>query len=181
MVFLDRDGVLTRVPSGHILNTESIVLEECAETAIGLLGRSSFLTGLVTNQSCVGRGVITATAAVRIQREIVRRLDPDSACIDSWAICPHDPQSHCDCRKPMPGLIDAITRHLPVNLRDSWMIGDALTDSHAGSERGMRTILVLTGRGLKQLRRASADELSRVSYVCGNVLDAVNTILDLDK
>jgi mannose-1-phosphate guanylyltransferase/phosphomannomutase len=53
----------------------------------------------------------------------------------------------CDCRKPMPGMLRQAEREVGVDLSQSFLIGDAVSDIQAARAVGTRGILVLTGRG----------------------------------
>ena len=72
-------------------------------------------------------------------------------------MCPHAPAQACSCRKPEPGLLLKAARELNINLSDSILIGDALTDLETGINAGVgHTILVKTVRGRDQLKRKKA-------------------------
>jgi D-glycero-D-manno-heptose 1,7-bisphosphate phosphatase len=72
--------------------------------------------------------------------------------IDKIYVCPHTPENRCSCRKPEPGLILQAAEENSIDLGQSLLIGDALTDLAAGQAAGIKkNILVLTGRGSEQL------------------------------
>jgi D-glycero-D-manno-heptose 1,7-bisphosphate phosphatase len=62
--------------------------------------------------------------------------------LDHFFICPHEPADHCQCRKPKPGLIHSAARELNLDLRRSFLVGDAETDIGAGRAAGVLTILL---------------------------------------
>ena len=88
----------------------------------------------------------------RMRREISRHGGE----IRQVAFCPHRPEEDCSCRKPRPGLLRSLAQDYAVELPDSFLIGDALSDLEAGQAVGCQTILVLTGRGQEQLQLATA-------------------------
>jgi D-glycero-D-manno-heptose 1,7-bisphosphate phosphatase len=72
--------------------------------------------------------------------------------LSGFYYCPHDPQGsvkgyavHCDCRKPLPGLLVEAAQELHIDLENSWMIGDILHDVEAGNRAGCRTVLLDRG------------------------------------
>ncbi len=69
-------------------------------------------------------------------------------CIAHIAYCPHGPDDGCDCRKPLPGLLEQVREALRLDtLSGSWMVGDSLRDLQAGERMGCRSVLVRTGKG----------------------------------
>ena len=106
---------------------------------------------IITNQSAVGRGIISLETANEINQRLVKRITKSGGRIDGVFMCPHAPQAHCNCRKPEPGLLLRAAEKLSIDLRKSYFIGDALSDLLAGQAAGVKqTILVLTGRGKAQ-------------------------------
>lgn len=147
-VILDRDGVLNRErDSGWVTSIDEWEWEPGALDAIDRLARSGVRISVVTNQSCIGRGVTTRTAVDRLHREVTDELrDRFDADIDVF-VCPHVDDDRCGCRKPEPGLIlQAMGRHGSDPDR-TIMIGDDVRDMTAGTRAGVRTILVRTGKG----------------------------------
>ena len=75
-------------------------------------------------------------------------------------MCPHAPSENCQCRKPKPGLFHQASQSLSLNLNNSIMIGDALTDIVAAQTAGIKQCAILrTGRGEEQLKLAEASTL----------------------
>lgn len=147
-VILDRDGVLNRERSdGWVTSIDEWEWEPGALQAIDRLARSGVRISVVTNQSCIGRGVATRTAIDRLHREITDELrDRFDAEVDVY-VCPHVDDDRCACRKPEPGLVlEAMRRHGSTPDR-TVLIGDDVRDVTAGTRAGVGTILVRTGKG----------------------------------
>ncbi|MFW9988154.1 MAG: HAD-IIIA family hydrolase, partial [Candidatus Odinarchaeota archaeon] len=72
--------------------------------------------------------------------------------------CPHHPEftGSCDCRKPNPGMILKAQSKYNINLTESYMVGDTLTDVQTGIAAGCRTVLVLTGYGNEQRNKITS-------------------------
>jgi D-glycero-D-manno-heptose 1,7-bisphosphate phosphatase len=66
--------------------------------------------------------------------------------IDAVFFCPHTPEEHCDCRKPLPGMMIDIGRRYGIDLASVPMVGDTLRDLQAAQAAGCEPHLVLTGR-----------------------------------
>jgi len=141
-VFLDRDGVLNKavVRDGRPYPPASVSeLEVLRGVPEGLasLKEMGFLLIVVTNQPDVGRGTQTREAVEAIHAALQRTLP-----IDDFFTCYHDDADHCDCRKPLPGLIlQAAAKHA-IDLSQSFMIGDRWRDIESGVSAGCETIWI---------------------------------------
>jgi histidinol-phosphate phosphatase family protein len=138
-VLFDRDGTLVRdIPYNG--RPELVVPMPGAKAALARLRAAGIRTGIVTNQSGVGRGLISAQEMLAVNQRVEALLGPFGA----WAVCPHDPAYGCDCRKPAPGLITTAAAALGVDPGDCVVIGDIGADAHAAHAAGARAILVPT-------------------------------------
>jgi histidinol-phosphate phosphatase family protein len=138
-VLFDRDGTLIRdVP----YNGDPGLVEAMpgAAAAAARLRAAGIRLGVVTNQSAVGRGLITTADMVAVNQRVEDRLGP----FGSWAICPHDPADGCECRKPQPFLVRKAAAELGVDPADCVVIGDIGADAGAAYAAGARAILVPT-------------------------------------
>ncbi len=89
--------------------------------------------------------------AEAINQGIIKKITEAGGRVDGLFMCPHTPDDHCTCRKPLPGLIFQAADAFSLDLPSSIMIGDAITDIQAGFAAGIKTlILVRTGRGSEQ-------------------------------
>jgi len=159
-VFIDRDGViidLKNYSTGGEMNflskKEDIKFIEGAEEAIKLLNKNNLEVIIVTNNPQVAKGLITEEEAISINEEIKRIFFEKGARIDGIYYCPHHPKGSvkeysikCDCRKPLPGLLLQAAREHNLNLNESYMIGDRISDIKAGNLAGCKkSIGVRTG------------------------------------
>ena len=132
-----------------------------ALSALARLRFTPYKIVLVTNQSAIGRGLVSMVTAEEINRRLVREVESAGGRIDGVFTCPHAPAENCDCRKPQPGLIYQATRALELDLTRSILIGDALNDLEAARAAGIpRYALVLTGRGSQQAGLPQATDLA---------------------
>ena len=151
-IFLDRDGVIIENRSDYVRSWKDVDIYPQALKALANIKDSPYKIVIVTNQSAVGRGLITIEMANEINDRLVAEINKHGGRIDGVFICPHTPEDNCQCRKPQPGLLFTAAKELSLDLERSVMIGDALSDLQAGQIAGVeRTILVLTGRGAEQL------------------------------
>lgn len=122
IAFLDRDGVLNVGRAGYVNNTEQMVKLPNAGKVVGDLRRLGFRVCVVTNQSALMRGLWNTKTLVDIHNHLRMLLleEDKDAHLDVIITCPHRNIDRCNCRKPMPGMLqigDAIFRRkLPIKI-----------------------------------------------------------------
>ena len=141
-VFLDRDGVINEaIWRGNKATGPRELYEwlwgEGVHEAIGTLKAAGFLTFIVTNQPDVHRQIIRQEILERFHQKIHEEL-----AIDDLAVCLHDDEHHCHCRKPKPGMLLDLAKKWNVSLKDSYIIGDTIRDMQAGKAAGVFRILL---------------------------------------
>lgn len=149
LVILDRDGVINRDSDNYVKSLEEWIPYPAAIEAIARLTRAGWTVAVATNQSGISRGYYGVEVLEAMHdrlRELVREAGGEE--IAHIAFCPHGPDDDCDCRKPLPGLLEEIQEALTLDsLEGSWMVGDSLRDLQAGEPMGCRPVLVRTGKG----------------------------------
>jgi D-glycero-D-manno-heptose 1,7-bisphosphate phosphatase len=152
-VFIDRDGVICRNRKDHVKSWEEFVFLPGVLNALARLSRSDFLVIVITNQAIINRGIVPADVVEDIHRRMIRAVESAGGRIDRVLYCPHRPDENCGCRKPQPGLLLQAAREMGIDLIQSWLIGDALSDMVAARRVGCQRYMVLTGRGWQELVR----------------------------
>jgi D-glycero-D-manno-heptose 1,7-bisphosphate phosphatase len=176
-VFLDRDGVIIENRADYVRDWSQVEFLPNSMDALCRLRRAHYKVILITNQSAVGRGLITLKNAEEINHRLARVIEENGGRIDAIYMCPHSPEDQCGCRKPRSGLLFSAARDLSLDLGSSWMIGDAWTDLLAGQNANLRgVILVKTGRGMDQLQQPKPENLGGflVSDDLPGALDLIN-------
>ncbi len=142
-IFLDRDGVINKKAKEHdyIKNWGEFEFLPHIKDVISQLNKK-FLVVVVSNQRGVSRGLMTLNDVHSIHVNMQTELKKSNAIIDSIYVCPHGIKEKCACRKPEPGMIFQAARELNIDLSNSYMIGDSLTDIEAGKKAGCKTILL---------------------------------------
>ena len=139
---------------------------------------------VVTNQPVVARGLCDIVDVENIHKKLATLLGREGAFLDDIQFCPHHPDKGfpeenpaykipCECRKPKTGMIEKAAEKYNIDLAESWMIGDTTMDIQTGINAGMRTVLVLTGEAGKDKKYDVKPD-----FVCGNLLEAVEKILE---
>lgn len=142
-LLLDRDGVINRkIDNGYVLAFEQFELIQEFVRCVEPFAAENIPLIIVSNQSCVGRGLITEDALRQIMKAMIAQLAQRNVTISGYITCPHHPTSNCSCRKPLPGLLLATTALFGVDLHASAFIGDSESDARAGEAAGCQTFLV---------------------------------------
>ncbi len=155
-VFLDRDGVIIENRADYVKSVAEVRFISGALAALARLAAYDCAIVIITNQSPIGRGLVTAAVSDTINAYVRQQIVQAGGRLDGLYVCPHTPLAGCACRKPQPGLLLDAQAALGLDAAASVMIGDAVTDVLAGQRAGAQAMLVLTGRGRQQ-----APELAR--------------------
>lgn len=176
-IFLDRDGVIIENNPAYVRSWDDVIFIPNSLSALAQLRHSSYKIVIVTNQSAVGRGILSTAEAADINLRLVDKICRNGGRIDGVYMCPHAPKDSCHCRKPKPGLLLEAARELDLDLEKSILIGDAISDLQAGQAAGLKhTILVRTGRGKDQEKLARPQDLLPF-HVNIDLADVVQSIL----
>ncbi len=139
-IFLDRDGVLNAaiVKKGKPYPPASLhelMIPGGVYEALVTLKNAGYLLIGATNQPDVARGTTPRALVDTINHALKTQLP-----LDEIRVCFHDDSDHCQCRKPLPGLLLDAAREHQIDLANSFMIGDRWKDIEAGQRAGCKTI-----------------------------------------
>jgi len=176
LVILDRDGVINYDSDEYIKSSDEWEPIPGSLEAIARLSNAGFAVAIATNQSGLARGLFDLECLNTIHQTLRTRLSALGGRIEVIAFCQHSPDDHCDCRKPMPGLLREIRRRIGVSLRGAPVVGDSLRDLEAALSVGARPILVRTGNG-ESTERDLPNALVNIP-IFDNLASAVDGILD---
>lgn len=176
-IILDRDGVINIDSPNFIRSPDEWHPIPGSLESIVRLNQAGFQVAIATNQSGIGRGYFDLETYYKIEQKMINALDALGGHFDHIAFCPHHPDEGCRCRKPEPGLIQAVASQLnaPLTPESIWVIGDSLRDLEAAWSANCRPILVLTGNGGGTLASLPKDKPSPATYP--SLSEAVEDIL----
>jgi HAD superfamily hydrolase (TIGR01662 family) len=138
-VLFDRDGTLVvDVP----YNGDPALVRPMpgAKDVLDAVRRRGLATGVVSNQSGLGRGLLDRSQVDSVNARVEQLLGP----FDVWEICPHTAAEACSCRKPAPGLVHNACRKLGLEASEVALIGDIGSDVEAAEAAGAVGVLVPT-------------------------------------
>lgn len=141
-MLLDRDGVITRRRDDYVKSWDEVEVLPGAVDAVARLCAAGYRVAVVTNQSAVGRGLMTQETLDSIHDRLDALVRAAGGEISEFVVCPHRPDDGCHCRKPLPGLLLEAGRRLGIDLGATFMIGDQPSDLIAALAAGCRPILV---------------------------------------
>jgi D-glycero-D-manno-heptose 1,7-bisphosphate phosphatase len=150
-VILDRDGVLNREASqnGFILSVAQFNWLPGALQALTLLHQAGIRVSVATNQSAVGRGLMTLAQLEDILSHMRAGAAAAGGPIDAVFYCPHAPDAGCECRKPRPGLVTAAVKASAIDAGHTVFAGDDIRDVQAALAAGVAPVLLRTGKGAR--------------------------------
>lgn len=161
-VLLDRDGTLNVLRPGYRTTGDFAMLPGAAES-VAHLNAAGIPVVLVTNQRGLSTGALSWDALVEVHAHLVDELAQHGAHLDDIRLCPHD-EGQCACRKPRPGLIEALLADNP------WMepcrcvlVGDADSDEAAAHAAGVDFVRVSSESGLRSVMNSLTARLGQSS------------------
>lgn len=147
VVLLDRDGVINRESPEYIKSVAEWQPLPGSLEAIARLHRAGFVIGIATNQSAVGRGMISVDTLWDIHRHMLQEILDHGGFVQRIFFCLHGPDEGCNCRKPKPGLLYQAAEYFACGFDHMTLIGDSQRDLDAAAAVGARAWLVRTGNG----------------------------------
>lgn len=158
-LLLDRDGVLNIDRVDYVKTKEELIITERTIKAVKILKAFGYRLLVITNQSCIAKGIITVEQLAYINNLINEKL---GYAIDMFYYCPHYPRGDCakipdqwikdltmdcECRKPKPGLLlkaETDLRKEGLCLEHTWYVGDSYRDIEAGIDAGCKVAFLKT-------------------------------------
>jgi HAD superfamily hydrolase (TIGR01662 family) len=166
-VLFDRDGTLIH---DRPYNGEPALVEPLpgAVAAVARVRQAGLRVGLISNQSGVARGLITAEQVEAVNARVAELF----GAFDIVLYCPHGPLDGCACRKPEPGMVRWAAAGLGMATHRVVVVGDIGTDVEAAQRADATGILVPTDR-TRPAEVAAAPVLAR------DLTEAVDLVLRL--
>ncbi|CAN2326127.1 D-glycero-beta-D-manno-heptose 1,7-bisphosphate 7-phosphatase [Fusobacterium sp. oral taxon C10] len=171
-IFLDRDGTIN-VEKDYIYKSEDLVFEEGSIEALKTFKNLGYILIIVSNQSGIARGYFTEEDLNIFNNNMNEILKKNGAEITEFYCCPHHPdgigeyKKVCECRKPNNKMIEDAIKKYNIDREKSYMIGDKTSDIGAGLKSNLKTVLVKTGYGLKDMEKIDKNE----TLICENLKD----------
>jgi D-glycero-D-manno-heptose 1,7-bisphosphate phosphatase len=142
-LFLDRDGVVNdEIKGGYVLNWEMFRFSPGVLEAMPILAKAFDLIVMVTNQRCIGKGLLTEDGLNAIHAHMLAEINAAGGRIDRIYHCP-DLDNSSPCRKPNGGMaLQALQDFPSIVFAKSVMVGNTLGDMQFGKNQGMQTVFI---------------------------------------
>lgn len=172
-VFLDRDGVIN-VDNGYVSQRDDFKFIDGVIDACKVLKEKGYLLVVITNQSGIARGYFSEEQFHTLTEWMDWSLADRGVDLDGFYYCPHHAEKgigeykiDCDCRKPKPGMLISAIADLDIDVSQSILVGDKVSDLQAGLAAGINTnYLVRTGKTItaegEEMATAVFDDLNSI-------------------
>ena len=171
-IFLDRDGTIN-VEKDYIYKSEDLIFEEGTIDALKTFKNLGYILIVVSNQSGIAKGYFTEADLNIFNNNMNEILKKNGVEITEFYCCLHHPdgigkyKKVCECRKPNNKMIEDAIKKYNIDREKSYMIGDKISDIGAGLKSNLKTVLVKTGYGLKDMEKIDKNE----TLICENLKD----------
>ena len=168
-IFIDRDDTLIYdVP--YLNDPEKVRLTPGAGHTLAMLRDKGFGIIVISNQSGVGRGIITLEQLNAVNDRVRKMLYAEGCELEDMFFCPHTPADNCNCRKPRTGMLEQACAKYEVDLQHSVMVGDSQADIDMGKAFHLNTVQIrLSGLNKPDAKADyAAESLEKAyAYICG--------------
>ena len=167
-ILLDRDGVIN-VEKNYLHKIEDFEYEKNVISGLLKLKNLGYKFAVITNQAGIAKGFYSE-----------EDLQKNGIKIEKSYFCPHHPdgigkyKKNCECRKPNTKNFELAIKEFEIDEKNSFMIGDRVTDLIPAQKLGMKTALVKTGYGVKNISKLKENGLD--SIVVDDILEFANLI-----
>ncbi|CAN5603290.1 D-glycero-beta-D-manno-heptose 1,7-bisphosphate 7-phosphatase [soil metagenome] len=142
-VFLDREGTLIVEPYDQVLDSvEKVYLINDTIEALRKIAELDYTVFLIINENGLAQQRVSQEQFQSVNARLLELLAPSGIKIEKIYYCPHPPAEGCGCRKPRPGMIKKAMEEYPIEISESWVIGDKLQHAGLGKAVGAQTILI---------------------------------------
>jgi D-glycero-D-manno-heptose 1,7-bisphosphate phosphatase len=189
LIILDRDGVINHDSADYIKSADEWIAIDGSIDAIARLHKAGFTVVVATNQAGLAKGKFDLDDLEAMHEKLTRLVEEQGAELSGIFYCPHHPDDKCKCRKPMPGMVDAIEAEFNISAEGFYFVGDSLRDLQAAVTKGCKPLLVKTGNGEKTLAQLADVSLQTDTptltpeqvQVCHNLAAAADFIIAHDS
>ena len=176
-VFLDRDGTLNYDP-GYLKIAADLKLLAGVGPALARLKKVGAKLVVVTNQSGVGRGILTLKDLEAIHARLQGLLEQEDVALDAIYFCPHHPDDGCRCRKPNVGMVERAVSELQLDFRRFYLIGDHARDIQLAHRVGAKSVLLTPAPVDAQSLERLKSEKAMPDAMAKSMTEAVDWILE---
>lgn len=146
-LFLDRDGVIN-TEKNYVYKIEDFQFIDGIFDTCQIFQNKGYIIVIITNQAGIARGLYSEDDYSKLTNWMIEQFQKQGIKIAGVYHCPHHPEfsAECNCRKPYPGMILQAQQELEIDLSQSILVGDKISDIQAGIAAGIpKNYLIRTG------------------------------------
>lgn len=176
-ILLDRDGTIN-IEKDYLYKIEDFEYEYGVIEALKIFQEKGFKLAVITNQSGIGRGYYSEEEFLQLTSFMENDLKKNGITIEKTFYCPHHIdgtgiyKTECDCRKPGTLLFEKAIHELDIDTKNSYMLGDKVSDLIPAEKLGIKPVFLKTGHG----REKTLENLSFDFLIFENILDFSKTL-----
>ena len=157
--FLDRDGVIN-IDYGYVGSIDKFKFKDGIFELLKFLQKRGYKLFIVTNQSGIAREFYSEEDFHNLMDYMIKELKKRDIEIVDYKFCPHHPDitGECECRKPKAGMILNLAKKYNIDLKNSIMIGDNLTDMQAAKNAGIKRAYLVKDTLFDIIQKIQKDE-----------------------
>lgn len=144
-IFLDRDGVINK-DKGYLFKIDDFEFIEGVFDVLKFFQEKKYLIFIITNQSGINRGIYNLKDFNKLTHWMIKEFNIRQINITNVYFCPHKPEEECECRKPKPKMIFDAGKRYNLDLSNSILIGDKISDIEAGIKAGIKNLFLFSQR-----------------------------------
>ena len=149
-VFFDRDGVILK-ERNHLKDLNKVELENGVKEIMEYLTSHNTKIILITNQSGINRGEYSWKDYELVTKKMLNLLGNKVKITAIYANSEDRYQREIQWRKPNPNMIFLASKEHNIELNNSILIGDRISDIQAGINSNIKNIVhVKTGHGSRE-------------------------------
>ncbi len=165
-VFLDRDGVIN-IDKSYLYKKEDFVFCDGIFELLKYVTDLGYELFIITNQSGIARGYYNEDDFQKLTLWMLEEFEKKDIKIKQVYYCPHSPEDKCECRKPKPKMIQNAIKEFSIDPKNSWMIGDKLSDIEAAKSAGVQNNILISTQNKKK---------SSAKYIVQSLYDIIKII-----
>jgi len=142
-IFLDRDGVIN-IDKHYLYKIEDFEFTNKLLETCKYFQSLGYQLIVITNQSGIGRGYFSKNDFEKLTSWMINEFNKNHINIVDVFYCPHTPDDNCECRKPKPGMIKQACEKYSIDLENSWMIGDKISDMEVAYNAGISNRILIS-------------------------------------
>lgn len=159
VLFIDRDGTLSMEPDDYQLDSfEKLVFYPKMITYLGKISRElDYTLVMVTNQDGLGTDSFPEKDFWPVQEFLIKTLDQEGIVFEEVLIDRSFPEDQAPTRKPRTGMLTHYMDSTQYDLKQSYVIGDRLTDMELAKNLNAQGIFIVNNEGLGALEAQASD------------------------